>query len=64
MMSSIQDQIELLKQEIQTVDAQINKESEALIVNEIQIYRLRKRNKAIKEQIQKLESLLKPDIIA
>ncbi len=53
-----------LEQEHRDLDAAISAMAEGPIPNHLQIQRLKKRKLALKDQIQQLNDLLLPDIIA
>jgi hypothetical protein len=56
--------LELLKTEHRDLDDVILRVSEKASVNQLQVNRLKKRKLVLKDQINKLESQLLPDIIA
>jgi len=60
----IRDQLELLRREHKQVDEQIETLSRVQPVDFLHITKLKKEKLRLKDQIQKLESSLIPDILA
>lgn len=56
--------LEELKTEHSDLDALISRQIESGVFNQIQMQRLKKRKLILKDEINHLESLLLPDIIA
>jgi hypothetical protein len=61
---AIKARLEALRTEHRDLDEVIDRLSEAVPFNQLQIQRLKKRKLALKDMIAKLESQLLPDIIA
>jgi hypothetical protein len=61
---AIKARLEALRSEHRDLDEVIDRLSEAVPFNQLQIQRLKKRKLALKDMIAKLESQLLPDIIA
>lgn len=61
---SIRQELTVLRQEHRDLDDAINRLSEGLFVNELQLRRLKKRKLQIKDFISRLESRMIPDLDA
>lgn len=61
---SLRDKLEELKREHRQVDEMIDRLSKTQPVDLFQIQRLKKEKLHVKDMIQKIESMLLPDIIA
>ncbi|MCE3230394.1 MAG: hypothetical protein K0R52_322 [Alphaproteobacteria bacterium] len=64
MVVELQHKLDKLKKEDRQLTEEITQLSSQGLANEIQAHRLRKRKVLVKEQIQKIDALLVPDIIA
>jgi hypothetical protein len=64
MVVELQHKLDKLKKEDRQLTEEITQLSSHGLANEIQAHRLRKRKVLVKEQIQKIDALLVPDIIA
>lgn len=60
----LQHKLDKLKKEDRQLEDEIAQLSPQVITDDIQVYRLKKRRIMVKEQIQKIDALLVPDIIA
>lgn len=64
MVVELQHKLDKLKKEDRQLTDEIAQLSLGGALNDVQVYRLRKRRLLIKDQIQKIDTLLVPDIIA
>ena len=64
MVVELQHKLDKLKKEDRQLSEEIIQLSSQAPLNEVQIYRLKKRKVLVKDQIQKIDALLVPDIIA
>ena len=64
MVVELQHKLDKLKKEDHQLAEEIAQLSLQALTNEVQIHRLKKRKVLVKDQIQKIDALLVPDIIA
>jgi len=64
MVVELQHKLDKLKKEDRHLGEEINQLSSQHPANEIQVQRLKKRKLLVRDQIQKIDALLVPDIIA
>lgn len=64
MVVELQHKLDKLKKEERQLNEEITQMSLQLPANEVHVHRLKKRKLLVKDQIQKIDALLVPDIIA